>query len=279
VVCCEGGRRSPRVPRSVCFAHCFLPCLPLLGPVTSSPDVLSFGLVPRPRSFGKKDWLFGISTFVETQVGAGGISHFSSTQPLPLAAVHELDLIFFMLFAICHLFGGAILSWFPWRDSRALLYFSMFLTNPFIECFSLVGVMGEECRPVSSPSMEMLISFLISFSLDLDLHDYYHKSRAETSSLENKRGSLRRINCFYERIIRLIAFHQPCKLGDCDGGCCELDLDSCIRLKDPWILNGSSCNARVGFDILSECNLDENPLSLMALRASRAGFPAPFYHC
>jgi hypothetical protein len=217
-------------------------------PVSSSPMTCVLGLVLGRRRSGNKD--LGcprVCPFAKTQVGVGGL--YSLTQLLLLAALYELDLIFSLYFANCHLFGNVVLSWLLWF-SRALRPFSSFLTNPLNECFSFSGVMGEKGWPGSSLSNAALkLSWTYSLWIST-WHSDIKTGRALRHLVSSSLEASLRVDCnLHKRSTRLTAFHQPCKLGDCDCSNWRLVMADGVISVDPLILNGPSCKscARVGY--------------------------------
>jgi hypothetical protein len=195
---------------------------PLACSVSSSPMTCVLGLVLGHRSSGNKDLgRSRVCPFTKAQVGVGGL--FSLTQLLLLAAVYELDLIFSLYFASCHLNGAVVLSWLPWFISRALLLFSfMSPTNPVNECFSLFGVMGEKGWPVGTYSRAALKLSWPSLALWIWT---WHSDTKTGRALRQLVGSGNSLVTLFranhrnrERNMRLgfPALYQPCKLGDCD---------------------------------------------------------------
>lgn len=143
--------------------------------------------------------------------------------------------------------GNVVLTWLSWFVSRALRPISLLLTNPLTECFSFFGVMGEIGWPVGSPSK---IALEASSTLSLWILTWHTAVLALRQWVwSSSRLSLRADHRSRERNMRLIIFHQPCKLGDCDRSGWHLFMDSGVLSVNPLILNGPSCKtcARAGY--------------------------------
>jgi len=241
------GCRSLRAAcESACFALCSCLSCALTVPVFSSPMASVVGLVPGRRCGGKKDLVSVACPFVETQVGGGEIS--SLSQPSRPAATRELDLISFIFCTSCHSVGSAVPIWLLWRlcvlcpPFRCPSPIPLLSATLYLELWEkMMGLLARSPLVALDPSLS-LFRWISTWQSDINTGP---APRHRVLSILG--GSLRFIYHGFERNMRLTAFNQPRKLGDCNHGTWNHFGTCGAALEDPFILKGPSrIDTRVG---------------------------------